>query len=280
MTDRSALDVELWEQGNSEALLLPKSHCWTFSRSQYNDPSITFLCSVLSHLHFLPCWHRCGDPPSQTQSTNTLNNLFFFSLAPSGQNPQPWINLTSAFCAPNPGYCAPWEGREKNHVTAWLGHCKVRISHLHWDLNAALKIHLYHCFFLFSATAVSNLYHFLQVYDLITASLTFSRQSGEKARLPLLSPLLTKISAAHTRALPSPPATWTEGVPFHLCSGSLLRLLWYKLFLFSPTSSNYFFCWFFPISIKIFASIPGLNSTSSQSLLLSPCSHKQTLEEM
>ena len=168
--------------------------------------------------------------------------FFFFSLAPSGQNPQPWINLTSAFCAPNPGYRAPWEGREKNHITAWLGHCKVRISHLDWDLNAALKIHLYHCFFLFSATAVSNLYHFLQVYDLITASLTFSRQSGENARLPLLSPLLTKISAAHTRALPSPPATSTEGVPFHLCSGSLLRLLRYKLFLFSPTSSNYFFC--------------------------------------
>lgn len=59
---------------------------------------------------------------------------------------------------------------------------------------------------------------------------------------PLPLSLLTKMSATHTPACTlSQTSTVMEGVSFSLCSGALLSLLSYKLFLLFPKPSDYFF---------------------------------------
>ena len=105
---------------------------------------------------------------------------------------------------------------------------------------------------------------FLQVHNRFATCFNLSRKPEGKPAHPHL-PLLPDKTACHTHLVFSSPAS-VEGASFYLWSATLPGLLLYKLVPFSPMSSNYFFLQFSPISIKIFACLPGLNSSRRVSL--------------
>lgn len=112
--------------------------------------------------------------------------------------------LNSGSISHPPSVHRPWllhpaGGKRENHVMIGFGHYKIMICQLGWALDAALKIsHLYHSFLLFSATAISNLSHFLQACNLITTGFTLSRQSEENSHPSLPSPLLPDKNTCNT----------------------------------------------------------------------------------
>lgn len=221
--------MELWDPFST--------HCWTFSRCQCHNPSITLQFSVLSHLLF-----SLGVLISHFKHNlaNSPNNLSFNLLHAVSKT------LNSGSISHPPSVHRPWllhpaGGKRENHVMIGFGDYKIMVCQLGWALDAALKIsHLYHSFLLFSATAISNLSHFPQACNLIPlALLSVDNQKRTPIHLYLPLSFLTKTRVTHVWSLPSP--TWVEGVSFHLCSGSLLRLLLYKCFPLSPKSSSYFF---------------------------------------
>ena len=117
---------------------------------------------------------------------------------------------------------------------------------------------------------------FLQAHNRITTCFNLSRKpEGNSAHLHLPLSSLTKIPATHTWSSPLP--TSVEGASFYLWSATLPRLLLYNLVPFSSRSSNYFFLRFSPISIKIFARFPGLNSSQRVSLSLSFWSQRNSI---
>ena len=84
-------------------------------------PSITLLFSVLSHLHLLPCWPVCAYPSPQTQSSQYSQQPVLFFCSSSGQNLQPWITLTSTFCALTLATATYWrEDRKSYNGRIWL----------------------------------------------------------------------------------------------------------------------------------------------------------------
>lgn len=207
---------------------------------------LPFPFSILSHPHFLHCYPRRGDPSPQTQSSQYSQQPVPVFGCTQWAKPSTWINLTSAFRAP------------------------ILVSHLGWAPDANRENLLLHrCFFLFSATAISDWYHFLQVHNWITTSFTLSWQSAI-IHLYLPHSSLTKIPATHTWSSLSPFPTLVEGASLHLCSATLLRLLLYKLSPFPPKTFKLFlFADSLPSALKSLQVFPSLDSRSSQTVTLS-----------